>query len=73
MTFLLVPTTPWRILSTAAPWRLGSQRQARRNALVSTAALARMREERLDVERYLAEHARRSEASVTVTDVRGTA
>jgi hypothetical protein len=53
MTYLLMPSTPWRMFTAAASWHLTSQQQARRNALVCTTALAQQRRERLDVEEYL--------------------
>ena len=48
MTFLRLRPAPWRVL--------GSQEHARRNALVASTALTERRLERLDVERFLAEH-----------------
>jgi hypothetical protein len=56
MTFLQMHRTPWRLVSAAATWPVSSQQHARRNALASTTALARRRQEVLEVERYLAAH-----------------
>ena len=61
MMILEMSLIPWRVLEAAAAWPVTSQQQARRNALVSTTALAQQRRERLDVEDYLA--ARRSGAA----------
>jgi len=52
MSYLLMPSTPWRMFTAAASWHLTSQQQARRNALMSTTALAQQRRERLDVEEF---------------------
>jgi hypothetical protein len=54
MMFLELSLIPWRVFGAAAAWPVASQQQARRNALVSTTALAEQRRERLDVEDYLA-------------------
>jgi hypothetical protein len=59
-------TTPWSILRSALAWPVASQQQARRNALVASTALAQRRHERLEVERFLEEHARRTSAPVPV-------
>lgn len=56
MTHLLIPPSPWRLLTAAAQWPVASQRVARSNAQASSCDLARRREERLDVEAYLATH-----------------
>jgi hypothetical protein len=48
VTFLRIPSVPWRILS--------SQQHARRNALVACTALTERRRERLEVEEFLAAH-----------------
>jgi len=60
--------TPWAgswppllLLQAAVGWGETSQQQARRNALVASTALLERRRERLDVEAYLAEHARHAE------------
>jgi hypothetical protein len=45
--------TPWRVARAATRWHVASQERARRNALVASTALARRREERDDVERFL--------------------
>jgi hypothetical protein len=57
-------TNPWVILRSALAWPVGSQQQARRNALVAATALAQRRYERLEVERFLEDHARRTTARV---------
>jgi hypothetical protein len=42
-------------------WPVGSQHQSRRNALVASTALAQLRQERREVEEFLAVHHHRSE------------
>jgi hypothetical protein len=59
MSFLQLQHAPWRLLSAAASWHVTSQQHARRNALVASTALIARREERLDVEEFLAAHAAR--------------
>lgn len=59
MSFLQIQQAPWRLLSAAATWHLTSQEHATRNALVATTALIERREERLDVEQFLAANAAR--------------
>ena len=48
-----------RFVSVAATWHVTSQQHARSNALVASAALMQRRQERLDVEEFLAEHTSR--------------
>lgn len=43
-----------RRLASAATWPVAGQQQARRNALVASTALVRLRSERLEVEEFLA-------------------
>jgi hypothetical protein len=52
-------TTPRSKLRTLLTWPVDSQHTARRNALVASTALAQLRHERLEVELFLDEHARR--------------
>lgn len=58
MTLQQIQRSPWRLVSAAAQWHLTSQQQSRRNALVASTALTERRRELLDVEQFLAEHAR---------------
>ena len=58
MTLRQIQRSPWRLVSAAAQWHLTSQQQSRRNALVASTALTERRRELLDVEQFLAEHAR---------------
>ena len=51
--------TPRSMLRAVLTWPVGSQQGSRRNALVATTSLAQLRHERLEVERFLEEHARR--------------
>ena len=51
---------PWRVVRAATRWHPASQEHARRNALVASTALARCREERAGVERFLLERDRES-------------
>ena len=51
------PWTAWRIVSAAAAWPMANPQHARRNALVASTALMQLRQERLDVEEFLAAHA----------------
>jgi len=62
MTLHQIQRTPWRLVSAAAQWHVTSQQQSRRNALVASTALTERRRELLDVEEFLAEHARRTRA-----------
>jgi hypothetical protein len=55
-----LPRTPWRAARAAALWHLTSQERARRNARGASMALARRREERDDVERFLLDRDSRS-------------
>ncbi len=64
MTLHQLPRTPWRLVSAAATWHVTSQQQARRNALVASTALTRRRQERMDVEDFLLQHAARSQRPV---------
>jgi hypothetical protein len=73
MMFLQIPSPPWRLIGAAASWHVSSQHHARRNALVGSTELARRRQERLDVEEYLAVHEARSQSPVTVAGVGRTA
>jgi hypothetical protein len=71
LTPYLLPTSPWtawRIVSTAAAWPMASQQHARHNALVASAALTQQRQERLDVEEFLADRASRRDETVARTD-----
>jgi hypothetical protein len=51
--------TPRSALRSLLAWPVESQQAARRNALVASTALAQLRHERAEVERFLEEHARR--------------
>ena len=55
----LIPRTPRTVLRSLVAWPVASQHAARRNALVAATALAQLRHERAEVERFLEEHARR--------------
>lgn len=46
------------MLRSVLTWPVDSQQTARRNALVAATALARLRHERVEVERFLDAHAR---------------
>jgi hypothetical protein len=52
-----LPPSPHRLLVAAARWDLTSQQQSRRNALAGSTELAHRREERLEVEAFLAARA----------------
>jgi hypothetical protein len=69
MTLIPRQATPWRLVSAAASWHLTSQQNARRNALVASTALMQRRQERLDVEEFLSEHAARAAAPRVVASV----
>jgi hypothetical protein len=56
---LIAAWPPWLVVEAAAGWGQSSQEQARRNALVASTALRRRREERIEVEAYLVDHAAR--------------
>ena len=56
--------TPWRVARAAARWQAAGQERARRNALVASTALARRREERDDVERFLLDRDEESRRAV---------
>ena len=76
MTPYLLPTSPWtawRIVSTAAAWPMASQQHARHNALVASAAMTQQRQERLDVEEFLADRALRRDETVARTATEHTA
>ncbi len=51
-----------RLVRTVLSWPVESQQHARRNALVASTALTRLRVERQEVEDFLAEHERRRTA-----------
>lgn len=51
--------TPTTLVRTVARWPVESQQRARRNALVASTELAARRRERMEVEDFLAAHARR--------------
>jgi hypothetical protein len=59
--------TPRSMLWALLTWPVASQQTARRNALVAATAIAQLRHERVEVERFLEEHARRR-TSVTVSE-----
>ena len=67
------PWTAWRMVSTAAAWPMASQQHARRNARVASTALMERRQERLDVEEFLADRAARRGEPVTSTAAEHTA
>jgi hypothetical protein len=60
MTMHDLPCTPWRAGRAVTRWHVASQERARRNAWAASAALARRRKERDDVERYLLERDEKS-------------
>jgi hypothetical protein len=62
MTLARIQRSPWRLVSAAAQWHVTSQQQSRRNALVASSALTERRRELIEVEEFLAEHARRMRA-----------
>jgi hypothetical protein len=54
------PSSWWTVadlVGVAATWSVASQQGSRRNALAASSALARRRQELLEVEEFLAEHA----------------
>ena len=51
--------TPRSMLRSLLTWPVASQHAACRNALVASTALAQLRHERAEVERFLEEHAHR--------------
>ena len=55
--------TPRSMLHSLLTWPVESQQTARLNALVASTALAQLRHERAEVERFLEEHARRRTTS----------
>ena len=66
MTIDQLPRASWRLparaLRAATHWPVASQQVARRNALVSSTALASRRQELADVEEFLARHTARHTA-----------
>jgi hypothetical protein len=59
---LIAAWPPMLVLEAAAGWGETSQQQARRNALVASTALLRRRQERIEVEEFLVDHAARHAA-----------
>lgn len=57
---------PMLVLEAAAGWGETSQQQARRNALVASTALRRRRQEHIEVEEFLVDHAARHAAASPV-------
>lgn len=55
-------STPHAILRSVLWWHVESQQQARRNALLASAAMARLSHERREAEEFLQTHARRRAA-----------
>lgn len=53
MTMHNLRRTPWRIARAAGRWHPASQERARRNAMAASTVLARHREERNEIERFL--------------------
>lgn len=54
---LIAAWPPWLVLEAAAGWGETSQQQARRNAFVASSALLQRRQERIEVEAFLVDHA----------------
>lgn len=54
---LIAAWPPLLVLEAAAGWGQTSQQQSRRNALVASTALLRRRQERIEVEAFLVDHA----------------
>ena len=54
---LIAAWPPLLVLEAAAGWGETSQQQARRNALVASTALLQRRQERIEVEAFLVDHA----------------
>ena len=54
---LIAAWPPLLVLEAAAGWGQSSQLQARRNALVASTALLQRRQERIEVEAFLVDHA----------------
>lgn len=70
MTLQQLRRSPWRLVGAAATWPLASQQGARRNALLATTALMQRRNERLEVEEFLAQNAARRAAPVSTGPAR---
>lgn len=70
---LIAAWPPWLVLEAAAEWGQTSQQQARRNALVASTALQQRRQERLEVEAFLVDHAADLAAAAPVRAVGGPA
>jgi hypothetical protein len=65
---LIAAWPPLLVLGAAAGWGEGSQQQARRNALVASTALLQRRQERIEVEEFLVDHAARRADPAPVAD-----
>jgi len=70
---LIAAWPPWLVLEAAAEWGLTSQQQSRRNALVASTALHRRRQEQIEVEAFLVDHAAERAAATPVRAAGGPA
>jgi len=68
---LIAAWPPMLVLEAAAGWGEGSQQQARRNALVASTALLQRRQERIEVEEFLVDHAARRAEAMPVAQAAG--
>lgn len=68
---LIAAWPPWLVLEAAAGWGETSQQQARRNALVASTALLQRRQERIEVEAFLVDHAAAPEVVAPVEGATG--